>query len=61
MDELRNDSCGHVDVYAGLQAIIAVLAALQHRSRNRKGQHVDVPMAATKLSVNERAGALLSG
>jgi len=38
-----------------------VLAALQHRNRTGEGQHVDVSMAATMLSVNERAGALLSG
>ncbi|MFP3562981.1 CaiB/BaiF CoA transferase family protein [Paraburkholderia sp. SIMBA_030] len=61
MNELRNDACSHADVYTGLQAVIAVLAALQHRSRTGEGQHVDVSMAATMLSVNERAGALLSG
>ncbi|MEC5406544.1 CaiB/BaiF CoA-transferase family protein [Paraburkholderia sp. MPAMCS5] len=61
MSELRNDACSHADVYTGLQAVIAVLAALQHRSRTGEGQHVDVSMAATMLSVNERAGALLSG
>ncbi|SPP93061.1 protein of unknown function [Bradyrhizobium vignae] len=43
-----------------MQAVIAVLAALQHRNRTGEGQHVDVSMAATMLSVNERAGALLS-
>ena len=40
--------------------MIAVLAGLQHRNRTGEGQHVDVSMAATMLSVNERAGALLS-
>jgi crotonobetainyl-CoA:carnitine CoA-transferase CaiB-like acyl-CoA transferase len=43
-----------------LQGVIAVLAALQHRNRTGEGQHVDVSMAATMLSVNERAGAMLS-
>lgn len=57
----RNDACSHADVYTGLQGVIAVLAALQHRSRTGEGQHVDVAMAATMLSVNERAGAMLSG
>ena len=38
-----------------------MLAALQHRNRTGEGQHVDVSMAATMLSVNERAGAQLSG
>lgn len=59
--ELRNDACSHADVYTGLQAVVAVLAALHHRSRTGEGQYVDVSMAATMLSANERAGALLSG
>lgn len=58
---VRNDSCSHADVYTGLQGVIAVMAALQHRERTGRGQHVDVAMAATMLSVNERAGALMSG
>lgn len=61
LKELQNDSCSHADLYTGLQGVIAVLAALQHRTRSGEGQHVDVSMAATMLSVNERAGALMSG
>lgn len=61
MVEPRNDACSHADVYTGLQGVIAVLAALQHRERTGEGQYVDVCMAATMLSVNERAGALLTG
>ena len=61
LTELRNDACSHADLYTGLHGVIAVLAALQHRVRTGEGQHVDVAMAATMLSVNERAGALLSG
>lgn len=61
LSEPRNDACSHADVYTGLQGVIAVLAALHDRSRTGEGQHVDVAMAATMLSVNERAGALLSG
>lgn len=61
LTQLQNDSCSHADVYTGLQAVIAVLAALQHRERTGDGQYIDVSMAATMLSVNERAGALLSG
>jgi crotonobetainyl-CoA:carnitine CoA-transferase CaiB-like acyl-CoA transferase len=60
LTEPRGDSCSHADVYTGLQGVIAVLAALQHRNRTGEGQHVDVSMAATMLSVNERAGAMLS-
>lgn len=59
--EARNDACSHADMYTGLQGVIAVLAALQHRERTGQGQHVDVSMAATMLSVNERAGAQMSG
>jgi crotonobetainyl-CoA:carnitine CoA-transferase CaiB-like acyl-CoA transferase len=59
--EPRGDASSHADVYTGLQGVIAVLAALRHRIRTGEGQHVDVSMAATMLSVNERAGALLSG
>jgi crotonobetainyl-CoA:carnitine CoA-transferase CaiB-like acyl-CoA transferase len=60
LTEPRGDSSSHADVYTGLQGVIAVLAALQHRTRTGEGQHVDVSMAATMLSVNERAGAMLS-
>lgn len=60
MSEVRNDACSHADVYTGLQAVIAVLAALHHRSATDEGQHVDVSMAATMLAANERAGAQLA-
>lgn len=61
LTEPRNDVCSHADVYTGLQGVIAILAALQHRNTTGEGQYVDVSMAATMLSVNERAGAQLSG
>jgi CoA:oxalate CoA-transferase len=57
---LFNDPCSHADVYTGLHGVIAVLAALQARERTGVGQHVDVSMAATMLSVNERAGAQMA-
>jgi crotonobetainyl-CoA:carnitine CoA-transferase CaiB-like acyl-CoA transferase len=57
----RNDGFSHADVYAGLQCAVAILAALQHRNRTGRGQHVDVAMAATMLSVNEHAGNELAG
>jgi CoA:oxalate CoA-transferase len=61
LTELRNDACSHADVYTGLQGVIGILAALQHRNQTGEGQHIDVAMAATMLSVNERLGAQLSG
>ena len=60
-DRWRNDLSSHADVYTGLEAAIAVLAALQQRNRTGSGQHVDVAMAATMLAVNERLHAQLSG
>jgi crotonobetainyl-CoA:carnitine CoA-transferase CaiB-like acyl-CoA transferase len=50
----RSDSLSHGDVYAGLHATIAVLAALQHRRLTGEGQYIDVAMAAVLTSVNER-------
>ena len=61
LSEPRGDACSHADVYTGLQGVVAILAALQDRNRTGEGQHIDISMAATMLSVNERAGALLSG
>lgn len=61
MSQAVNDACSHADVYTGLHGALAVLAALHHRSQTGEGQHVDVSMAATMLSVNERAGAQLTG
>jgi len=60
LTEPRNDACSHADVYTGLHGVIGILAALQHRERTGEGQYVDVSMAATMLSVNERVGAQLS-
>lgn len=60
VDGMRNDFSSHADVYTGLQAVIAVLAALLQRNRTGVGQHVDVAMAATMLAVNERLHAQLS-
>jgi CoA:oxalate CoA-transferase len=61
LTEPRNDACSHADVYTGMQGVIGILAALQHRNRTGEGQHVDVAMAATMLAANERLGAQLCG
>lgn len=61
LNEWRTDSLSHADVYSGLQAAIAVLAAIHHRDRTGRGQYIDVAMAATLIAVNERAHVDLSG
>jgi crotonobetainyl-CoA:carnitine CoA-transferase CaiB-like acyl-CoA transferase len=53
-EDRRTDSLSHADVYAGLHATIAVLAALHRRDVTGQGQYVDVAMAAVMLSMNER-------
>jgi crotonobetainyl-CoA:carnitine CoA-transferase CaiB-like acyl-CoA transferase len=55
LGEPRTDSLSHADVYAGLQAGIAILAALHRRAATGIGQYIDVSMAATLMAVNERA------
>ncbi|KXU32691.1 formyl-CoA transferase [Sphingobium sp. 22B] len=61
LSEPRSDSLSHADVYAGMQAVIAILAALHRRSETGEGQHIDVSMAATLLSINEKAHVDLNG
>ena len=57
----RSDSLSHADVYSGLHATIAALAALQHRRLTSEGQYVDIAMAAVMMSMNERVHYDLSG
>ena len=59
--EGRTDALSHADVYAGLQATIALLAALRERERTGRGQYIDVAMAAVLMAVNERAHIDLAG
>jgi CoA:oxalate CoA-transferase len=56
-----NDPLSHADVYAGLECVAGILAALLQRERTGAGQHLDVSMAASLLSVNERVQYELSG
>src|SRR5262249_32114691 len=60
LTEPRTDSLSHADVYSGLQAVIAILAAPNSRRKSGKGEYIDVAMAATLLAVNERAHVDLS-
>ena len=50
-----------LDVIAGLQAAIGILAALQERTRTGRGRHVTVALfdAATAAMVNQAANTLL--
>ena len=57
----QTDALSHADVYAGMEATIAVLAALHQRERTGKGQHIDVAMAATLMAMNEHAHMDLNG
>ena len=50
----------HADVYSGLHAAIAILAALNERSVTGRGQYIDVAMAAVMLAINERVHVDLS-
>ena len=54
-----NDPFSHADVYAGLQLVSGVLAALLQRQRTGRGQHVDVAMMGAMLVVNEHVQAEL--
>jgi crotonobetainyl-CoA:carnitine CoA-transferase CaiB-like acyl-CoA transferase len=56
----QTDSMSHADLYSGLHAVIAVLAALHQRQHSGRGQHIDVAMAAVAVAVNERLHADLA-
>ena len=51
--EMANDPHSHADVYTGMEAAAAILAALYQRSVTGAGQFIDVSMAQTMLYVNE--------
>jgi crotonobetainyl-CoA:carnitine CoA-transferase CaiB-like acyl-CoA transferase len=51
--DAANDPHSHADVYTGMEAAAAVLAALFQRTSTNVGQYIDVSMAQTMLYVNE--------
>ena len=52
-----------VDITSGLHALVAILAALHHRERTGKGQHIDIALYDTQLSwlANVASAYLVSG
>ena len=49
----RNDPASQADVYGGLHALAAMLAAVHMRDRTGRGQAVDVDMAEATLLAND--------
>lgn len=60
-DVPRNDPISHADVYTGLHALGAVLAAVHLRDRTGQAQAVEVSMAESMLTVNDLASTELTG
>lgn len=53
--QYANDPHSHADVYTGMQAATAALAALYQREHTGRGQYIDISMAETMLYANEHA------
>jgi crotonobetainyl-CoA:carnitine CoA-transferase CaiB-like acyl-CoA transferase len=50
-----NDPHSHADVYTGMHAATAAIAALYQREHTGRGQYIDVSMAEVMLYANEHA------
>ncbi len=59
-EEAPFEATAHADVYAGLEGLAAILAALYQRQFTGRGQHIDISMAGTMLSVNDRTATELA-
>jgi len=57
----RAEAVSHADLYAGLQATVAILAALVYRDHAGAGQHIDVSMAEVMLQSTEWTAVELAG
>jgi crotonobetainyl-CoA:carnitine CoA-transferase CaiB-like acyl-CoA transferase len=53
-EEAPFEATSHADVYTGMEGLAAILAALYQRQFTGRGQHLDISMASTMLSVNDR-------
>ena len=60
-DQPLNDPISHADVYTGLHAMAALLAAVHMRNRTGEAQAVEVSMAESMLLANDLAGIELTG
>ena len=54
---------GIADIMCGMHAAVAILAALRHRDRTGRGQHIDAALLDTQVSwlANEAMNYLISG
>jgi len=60
-DPPRNDPISHADVYTGLHALAALLAAVHLRDRTGQAQCVEVSMAESMLVANDLASGEMTG